>query len=162
MLNLVLTIIATMCGVYFAFTIIILGCYAIKLYRLKHPKTKEISYEEIVKLIEDAAFWDAVAKAAEDKAATCDTAPFNDTGYVTILQPCEYHNCSCHESREDCCNTGVEIDGKRYCKTLIDINKLCGLPSVKEKPDVSKILTEEECKLLAKSIVEYMEEADEK
>lgn len=78
------------------------------------------------------------------------------------MQPCENNNCPCFDSREDCCTTGVDIDGKRYCKTLVDINKLCGLPSVKEKPDVSKLLTDEECKLLAKSIVEYMEAADEK
>lgn len=162
MLNLALTAAAIMVGVYLATILGILVYYLVKLYHLKHPVTKEISYEEVVKLIEDAMFWDLVAKAASNKNATCDGENLNDTGYVTILQPCEYHNCPCHESREDCCNTGVEIDGKRYCKTLVDINKLCGLPSVKEKPDVSKILTDEECKLLAKSIVEYMEAADEK
>lgn len=162
MLNLALTAAAIMVGVYFATILGILVYYLVKLYRLKHPVTKNISYEEVVKLIEDSMFWDLVAKAATNKMATCDGETLNDTGYVTILQPCENNECPCHESREDCCNTGVEIDGKRYCKILVDINKLCGLPSVKEKPDVSKILTDEECKLLAKSIVEYMEATDEK
>jgi hypothetical protein len=162
MLNLALTIAAITVGVYFTTILGILVYYIIKLYHLKHPKTGYISIEEVTKLVEDAMFWDLVAKIASDKKATCDGETFNDTGYVTILQPCENNNCPCHESREDCCNTGVEIDGKRYCKILVDINKLCGLPSVKEKPDVSKLLTDEECKLLAKSIVEYMEAADEK
>lgn len=151
--------------VYLAFIVFVVGTlayYGAKWYRFKHPKTGYISIEEVTKLVEDAMFWDLVAKIATDKKATCDNENLNDIGYVTILQPCENNECPCHESREDCCNTGVEIDGKRYCKTLIDINKLCGLPSVKEKPDVSKILTDEECKLLAKSIVEYMEATDEK
>lgn len=162
MLNLALTAAAIMVGVYLATILGILVYYLVKLYHLKHPKTGYISIEEVTKLVEDAMFWDLVAKIASDKKATCDGETLNDTGYVTILQPCENNNCPCHESREDCCNTGVEIDGKRYCKILVDINKLCGLPSVKEKPDVSKLLTDEECKLLAKSIVEYMEAADEK
>lgn len=162
MLNLALTGAAIMVGVYLATILGILVYYLVKMYRLKHPKTDYISIEEVTKLVEDAMFWELVAKVAENKNATCDNENTNDTGYVTILQPCENNECPCHESREDCCNTGVEIDGKRYCKTLVDINKLCGLPSVKEKPDVSKILTDEECKLLAKSIVEYMEAADEK
>ena len=98
-------------------------------------------------------FWDLVVKVATDKKSICDE-PLNDTRYVVVLQPCKYNECPCFESREDCCNIGVDIDGNRYCKTLIDINKLCGLPSVKEKPDVSKMLTEEEGKLFAK---EYME-----
>lgn len=162
MLNLALTVVAITVGIYLATMLGILVYYIVKLYRLKHPKTDYISIEEVTKLVEDAMFWDLVAKVAENKKATCENETLTDTGYVTILQPCENNECPCHESREDCCNTGVEIDGKRYCKTLIDINKLCGLPSVKEKPDVSKILTDEECKLLAKSIVEYMEAADEK
>ena len=111
---------------------------------------------------EDTMFWELVAKVAEDKMTTKNVEVLNDTGYVTILQPCECHNYSCHESREDCCNTGVDIDGKRYCKVLFDINKLCGLPSVKERPDVTKMLTDEECKILANRIVEYMEVKDEK
>ena len=125
------------------------------LYCLKHkrPKTSYISEEEVIKLVEDAMFWDLVVKVATDKKSVCDE-PLNDTGYVVVLQPCKYNECPCFESREDCCNIGVDIDGNRYCKTLIDINKLCGLPSVKEKPDVSKMLTDEECKLFAK---EYME-----
>lgn len=138
--------------IYFAALVVIVLMF---LYCLKHkrPKTSYISEEEVIKLVEDAMFWDLVVKVATDKESVCDE-PLNDTGYVVVLQPCKYSECPCFESREDCCHTGVEIDGNRYCKTLIDINKLCGLPSVKEKPDVSKMLTEEEGKLFAK---EYME-----
>ena len=138
--------------IYFASLVVVILMF---LYCLKHkrPKTSYISEEEVIKLVEDAMFWDLVVKVATDKKSVCDE-PLNDTGYVVVLQPCKYNECPCFESREDCCNTGVEIDGNRYCKTLIDINKLCGLPSVKEKPDVSKMLTDEECKLFAK---EYME-----
>ena len=138
--------------IYFASLVVVILMF---LYCLKHkrPKTSYISEEEVIKLVEDAMFWDLVVKVATDKKSVCDE-PLNDTGYVVVLQPCKYNECPCFESREDCCNIGVDIDGNRYCKTLIDINKLCGLPSVKEKPDVSKMLTEEEGKLFAK---EYME-----
>ena len=151
MLNLILTI-------YLAIMFGIVAYYLVKMDLLNHPKSKKISIEEVAKLVEDATFWDLVAKVATDKKVTFDDETLTDTGYVTILQPCENNDCPCFDSREDCCTTGVEIDGKRYCKTLVDINKLCGLPSVKEKPDVSKLLTDEECKLLAKSIVEFMEQ----
>ena len=139
--------------IYFAALVVIVLMF---LYCLKHkrPKTSYISEEEVIKLVEDAMFWDLVVKVATDKESTLKDETINDTGYAVVLQPCKYSECPCFESREDCCHTGVEIDGNRYCKTLIDINKLCGLPSVKEKPDVSKMLTEEECKLFAK---EYME-----
>lgn len=138
--------------IYFAALVVIVLMF---LYCLKHkhPKTNYISEEEVIKLVEDAMFWDLVVKVATDKKSVCDE-PLNDTGYVAVLEPCKYSECSCFESREDCCRTGVEIDGNRYCKILIDINKLCGLPSVKEKPDVSKMLTEEEGKLFAK---QYMD-----
>lgn len=138
--------------IYFAALVVVILMF---LYCLKYkrPKTSYISEEEVIKLVEDAMFWDLVVKVATDKKSVCDE-PLNDTGYVVALQPCKYNECPCFESREDCCNIGVDIDGNRYCKTLIDINKLCGLPSVKEKPDVSKMLTDEECKLFAK---EYME-----
>lgn len=138
--------------IYFAALVVIVLMF---LYCLKHkrPKTSYISEEEVIKLVEDAMFWDLVVKVATDKKSVCDE-PLNDTGYVVVLQPCKYNECPCFESREDCCNIGVDIDGNRYCKTLIDINKLCGLPSVKEKPDVSKMLTDEECKLFAK---QYMD-----
>lgn len=136
--------------IYFAALVVIVLIF---LYFLKRPKTRYISNEEVIKLVEDAMFWDLVVKVATDKKSVCDE-PLNDTGYVAVLEPCKYSECSCFESREDCCRTGVEIDGNRYCKILIDINKLCGLPSVKEKPDVSKMLTEEEGKLFAK---QYMD-----
>lgn len=139
--------------IYLAALVIIVFMF---LYCLKHkhPKTNYISEEEVIKLVEDAMFWDLVVKVATDKESITKDEPLNDTGYVAILEPCKYSECSCFESREDCCRTGVEIDGNRYCKILIDINKLCGLPSVKEKPDVSKMLTDEEGKLFAK---QYMD-----
>ena len=139
--------------IYFAALVVIVLMF---LYCLKHkrPKTSYISEEEVIKLVEDAMFWDLVVKVATDKESTLKDETLNDTGHVVVLQPCKYNECPCFESREDCCHTGVEIEGSRYCKTLIDINKLCGLPSVKEKPDVSKMLTDEECKLFAK---QYMD-----
>lgn len=136
--------------IYFAALVVIVLMF---LYCLKRPKTDYISEEEVIKLVEDAMFWDLVVKVATDKKSVCDES-LNDTGYVAVLEPCKYSECSCFESREDCCRTGVEIDGNRYCKILIDVNKLCGLPSVKEKPDVSKMITEEEGKLFAK---QYMD-----
>ena len=139
--------------IYFAALVvfIIMFLYCLK---HKHPKTSYISEEEVIKLVEDAMFWDLVAKVATDKESTLKDETLNDTGYVVALQPSNCSECPCFESREYCCFTGVEIEGSRYCKTLIDINKLCGLPSVKEKPDVSKMLTDEECKLFAK---QYMD-----
>ena len=120
------------------------------------PKSREISIEEVEKLIEDAEFWNTVKKVVEDKYISDEQ--IEDTGYVIILKPCEGYDCPCNDSREDCCLTGVEIEGKKYCKCVVDINKLCGLPNTKKKPDVSKILTDDECKILAEKIVENMEE----
>lgn len=137
--------------IYFATLMIIILMF---LYCLKRPKTSYISEEEVIKLVEDAMFWDIVVKVATEKKSTIKDEPLNDTGYVAVLEPCKCSECPCFESREDCCHTGVEIEGSRYCKTLIDINKLCGLPSVKEKPDVSKMLTDEECKLFAKQYID--------
>lgn len=154
MLNLALTVAAITVGVCLATILGILVYYLVKLYRLNHPKSKKISIEEATKLVEDAMFWDLVVKVATEKESITKDEPLNDTGYVAVLEPCKCSECPCFESREDCCHTGVEIEGSRYCKTLIDINKLCGLPSVKEKPDVSKMLTDEECKLFAK---QYMD-----
>lgn len=135
--------------IYFAALMIIILMF---LWCLKRPKTSYISEEEVIKLVEDAMFSDIIEGRVFRKY--CNDEPLNDTGYVAVLEPCKCSECPCFESREDCCHTGVEIEGSRYCKTLIDINKLCGLPSVKEKPDVSKMLTDEECKLFAK---QYMD-----
>ena len=85
MLNLALTGAAIMVGVYLATILGILVYYIVKLYRSKHPKSKKISIEEVTKLVEDAMFWELVAKVAENKNATCDNENLNDTGYVTIL-----------------------------------------------------------------------------
>lgn len=137
--------------IYFAALVVIVFIF---LYFLKRPKTSYISVEEVAKLVEDAMFWDSVVKVATEKKSTFKDETLCDTGYIAVLEPCKCSECPCFESREDCCTTGVEIEGNRYCKILIDINKLCGLPSVKEKPDVSEMLTEEESKLFAK---EYME-----
>jgi len=133
-------------------TVLVLLFVVYKMYWLKKPKTREISIEEVEKLIEDAEFWNTVKKIVEGKHISDE--PIEDTGYVVILKPCEGYNCPCNDSREDCCLTGVEIEGK----CCVDINKLCGLPNTKKKPDVSKMLTDEECKILAEKIVENMEE----
>ena len=122
----------------------------------EEPKSREISIEEVEKLIEDAEFWNTVKKVVEGKHISDE--PIEDIGYVVILKPCEGYDCPCNDNREDCCTAGVEIEGKKYCKCCVDINKLCGLPSTKKKPDVSKILTDEACKILAKKIVENMKE----
>jgi hypothetical protein len=137
-------------------TVLVLLFVVYKMYWLKKPKSREISIEEVEKLIEDDEFWNTVKKVVEGKHISDES--IEDTGYVVILKPCEGYDCPCNDSREDCCLTGVEIEGKKYCKCCVDINKLCGLPGTKKKPDVSKILTDEECKILAEKIVENMEE----
>ena len=151
-------------GIIFAFVFIVMYfatvwiLFALLLRNNEKPKAKDISYEEVVKLIEDFQFWETVKEVAEGKG--CDKIPMTDSGYIAVLQPCEHRNCSCHESREDCCNTRVEIDGQDYCRVLININKLCGLPEAKEVPDVRQLLTNEECELLANKLIEFMEEKE--
>lgn len=133
-------------------TVLVVSFVLYKMYWLRKPKSREISVEEVKKLVEDAEFWNTVKKVVEDKNIS--NEPTEDTGYILILEPCEGYSCPCNDNREDCCSTGVEIEGKKYCKYCIDINKLCGLPSTKKKPDVSKMLTNEECKILTEKIVE--------
>ena len=88
MLNLALTVAAITVGVYLATISGILVYYLVKLYRLNHPKSKKISIEEVKKFVEDAMFWDLVAKVATDKESTLKDETLNDTGYVVVLQPC--------------------------------------------------------------------------
>lgn len=119
-------------------------------------RSKNISLKSVETIIEEANFWSSIERVAKGEAEN--DAKCEDTGYAYVLMPCEYHNCACSESREDCCYTKVDIDDKRYCKVLINLNRLCGLPDGKDKPDANLILTEEEAKVLGDKIVEFIQE----
>ena len=118
-------------------------------------RSKKISLESVEKIVEEANFWKDIEKVAKGEKGDVEC---KDTGYVYVLMPCEYHNCACSESREDCCYTKVDIGDKRYCRVLVNINRLCGLPDGKDKPDANLILTEEEAKILGDKIVEFIRE----
>lgn len=118
-------------------------------------RSKKITLESVEKIVEEANFWKDVEKVVKGEKGDVEC---KDIGYVYVLMPCEHHNCACSESREDCCYTGVDIDDKRYCRVLVNINRLCGLPDGKDKPDASLILTEEEAKVLGDKIVEFIRE----
>lgn len=118
-------------------------------------RSKKITLESVEKIVEEANFWKDVEKVVKGEKGDVEC---KDTGYVYVLMPCEHHNCACSESREDCCYTKVDIGDKRYCRVLVNINRLCGLPDVKDKPDASLILTEEEAKVLGDKIVEFIRE----
>lgn len=118
-------------------------------------RSKKISIESVENILDEANFWRDIEKAAKGEKGDIEC---KDTGYVYALMPCEYYKCACSESREDCCYTGVNIGDERYCRVLININRLCGLPDGKDKPDTSLILTEEEAKILGDKIVEFIKE----
>ena len=118
-------------------------------------RSKKISLKEVETVLEEANFWSDVEKAAKGEKGDVEC---KDTGYAYVLMPCEHHNCACSESREDCCYTKVDIGDKRYCRVLVNLNRLCGLPDSGEKPDANIILTEEEAKILGDKIVEFIKE----
>ena len=118
-------------------------------------RSKKITLESVEKIVEEVNFWKDVEKVVKGERGDVEC---KDTGYVYVLMPCEHHNCACSESREDCCYTKVDIGDKRYCRVLVNINQLCGLPDGKDKPDASLILTEEEAKVLGDKIVEFIRE----
>lgn len=118
-------------------------------------RSKKISLESVEKIVEEANFWKDIEKVAKGEKGDVEC---KDTGYVYVLMPCEHHDCACSESREDCCYTKIDIGDKRYCRVLVNINRLCGLPDGKDKPDANLILTEEEAKILGDKIVEFIRE----
>lgn len=118
-------------------------------------RSKKISLKSVEEIVEEANFWSDVEKAAKGEKGDVEC---KDTGYAYVLIPCEYHNCACSESREDCCYAKVDIGDKRYCRVLVNLNRLCGLPDSGEKPDANTILTEEEAKILGDKIVEFIKE----
>lgn len=127
---------------------------AIYLFKTR-SRSKKISLKSVENIIEEANFWKDIEKASKGEKGDVEC---KDTGFVYVLMPCEHHNCACSESREDCCYTKVDIGDERYCRVLVNINRLCGLPDGKDKPDASLILTEEEAKVLGDKIVEFIKE----
>lgn len=129
-------------------------CVVICLFKNRN-RSKEITMKSVENIIEEANFWSSVEKVTKGEKGDVEC---KDTGYAYVLMPCEYYKCPCSESREDCCYTKVDIGDKRYCKVLVNLNRLCGLPDSKEKPDTNLILTEEEAKVLGDKIVEFIQE----
>lgn len=116
---------------------------------------KEISYDEINKLIEDSEFWETVKKCSNGCLES--ESLLVDNGYIKVLAPCMHHDCPCHITRADCCNSCINVGDKEYCEIYVNINKLCNLP---EKPLVkdTNVLTEEEAKELGKLIIDFIGE----
>lgn len=144
-------------AIYYLIAICLGMSFSVVLFLFKNRNSsKEISLKSVETIVEEANFWSSIERVAKGEAKN--DAKCKDTGYAYVLMPCQYHNCACSESREDCCYTKVDIDDKRYCKVLINLNRLCGLPDGKDKPDTNIILTEEEAKVLGDKIVEFIRE----
>ena len=124
------------------------------LFKNKNP-SKEISLKSVETIIEEANFWSNIEKASKGEKGDDEC---EDTGYAYVLMPCTNYECACSEAREDCCYSKVDIGDKRYCKVLVNLNRLCGLPDSGKKPDANIILTEEEAKILGDKIVEFIQE----
>lgn len=149
----------------------ILGCVAIcsfiKVYysRKDKPKEKEITMEEVLKFLSESNnegrndICRAILNSCTEEFPA--DAEMKDLEFVEVLQPCAQHDCSCHVTREDHCNNHVEINGIEYCRSYINLNKLCGIPSKLDKPD-DKVLTAEEAKKAADYIVGFINSLDSK
>lgn len=121
----------------------------------KMREAAEMSIEEVKQLVEDFQFWEMVQKCVKGEELDNEMQPGD--GCVEVLVPCMYHECSCHESREDCCNTGVDgEDGKKYCSIKINLSKLCGVEEPTPQKKDENLLTDEELKQLSKYIIELM------
>lgn len=130
---------------------------SVVVWLFKHrDQSKEIPLKSVEKIVEEANFWSSIERVV--KGEKSDEAECKDTGYAYVLMPCKHYECACSESREDCCYSKVDIGDKRYCKVLVNLNRLCGLPDSGERPDANIILTEEEAKILGDKIVEFIRE----
>lgn len=147
-----------MINIVIALAEICLGlAFGVALFLFKdRSRSKKISLKSVEDIVEEANFWSSIERVAKGEAKN--DAKCKDIGYEYVLMPCEYHNCACSESREDCCYTKVDIGDKRYCRVLVNLNRLCGLPDGKDKLDENVILTEEEAKILGDKIVEFIKE----
>lgn len=150
----------------FVMTIVLLGCDSYRkeikieiqkeeIEKLKKPASigEELTAEQVLKIVEDKMFWDTIREFGDK--GKFEGEKFDNSDYVEILVPCEYSNCPCHPSREDCCKTFVEKDGFGYCKMFINISKLCNVEENKEEINDPKILTNEEIKILGDILSRY-------
>ncbi len=113
----------------------------------------EITMEEVRELVENYQFWEMVQEVCEGKDPN--NGSMEDTGVIEILQPCIHHDCPSHVTRADCCHDAVIKDGKEYCRSIININKLCGIPDP-EKKENPQPLSQDEIEQLSRYILELM------
>ena len=118
----------------------------------KAAKIPTITMEEIMQLIEQNEFDNMVKEVLEGRVKN--TEPLENNPYLTVLVPCEFHNCPQHVTRADCCESCVEKDGKAYCKRLIHFDSMEERGMDRSGNEV--LLTKEECELFAKLYVDWI------
>lgn len=110
--------------------------------------------KNVAKLIEDPPFWKKAALIAKKKNADI---PAEDAGWIEVFEPCRGMDCPCSPGREDCCRNIVVKDGKEFCRSYVNINKLCGLSDETVTGSVGT-LTPQECKDLTEYILRLQRE----
>ena len=111
---------------------------------------KEISDEEVAKMVDENCFFDFVKSCIEDKLPA-EMDPAKVTDYVEVEYPCSA------KDRSFCLSFPDRCEGT--CKKLINISKLCGAEPantifVKNK----ELLTHEEAVAISSALAEYMKE----
>lgn len=126
----------------------------IKRHRDKKNDRWWYANKNIAKLIEDPLFWKKAALIAKKKNADI---PAEDAGWIEVFESCRGMDCTCSPGREDCCRNLVVKDGKEFCRSYVNINKLCGLSDETATGSVGT-LTPQECKDLTEYILRLQRE----
>lgn len=151
-------------GVIFVLEII-LGIYLItRCVRVKQSGVflkKKMSLEELANFVESMDFYNMVEAYAKNQAENLPTLPTEDTGGWSICnRECGGQQCFAYRELDGQCPKDVEIGGKHYCRTYINLNKLCNVEPYSEsipdnmvpRDDLPPILSDEQCKELAEEI----------
>lgn len=122
---------------------------AIKRHRDKRMTGGGMPIKNVTKLIEDPLFWKKAASIAKKKNADI---PTEDVGQIEVFEPCRGMDCACSPVREDCCRDLVIKDEKEFCRSYVNISRLCGL-SDETVTGSAEVLTPQECKDLINYIL---------
>lgn len=128
------------------------------LYLKNKPKYKRISNEETINIVnvdgekftldvDDETLFKLVEKHCRENYKP---KKLEGSNYFEALVPCECHECAQHPTREDCCNSLVEIDGKLLCRRYYNFDNL-----KKEGKLKNDKLTQEEVKIFTDAFMKW-------
>ena len=118
-------------------------------------KGQEMTMQEVVAWLDVRNF---IAMAKDQIEGRNTNPPLEGSEWAPVLVPCFGHECARHVTNEECCKDAVEVQGKMYCRCLINlINPTAPVRSVPE--DDPKMLTDEEIQMMT-TLIERIKDAN--